>query len=143
MVKISVFGQGLEQDVEEMYDRYLRPQLEMKTMLICSLLDASNIEVTDKILELCGVIEGAYHLNGATLYRNAEGSWSTKHPRWDRELFSSLYSRNSIRTLISNAIRFRKSSFKQRMKELLLMIFLSLASIMITKQKHFFKSNIN
>jgi tetratricopeptide (TPR) repeat protein len=100
MVKFSVFGQGLEQDVEEMYDRYLRTQLEMKTMLICSLLDTSNIEITDKILELCGVLEGAYHLNGATLYRNAEGSWRTKHPRWDRELFSFLYSKNSMRTRV-------------------------------------------
>src|SRR5205823_14428127 len=72
---------------------------EMKTMLVCSLLDTSNIEITDKILELCGVTEGAFHLNGSTLYRNAEGLWRTKHPRWDRELFSFLYSKDTIRTL--------------------------------------------
>ena len=37
MVKFAVLGKGLEQDVEEMYDRYLKLQQEMKTMLICSL----------------------------------------------------------------------------------------------------------
>ena len=56
MVKFSVFEQGLDQDVAEMYARYLSPQLEMKTMLICSLLDLSNIDITDNILELCGVL---------------------------------------------------------------------------------------
>jgi tetratricopeptide (TPR) repeat protein len=95
MVKFSVFGQGLEQDVEEMYDRYLRPQLEMKTMLICSLLDMSNIEITDAILERCGVLMGAYNLDGTTLSRNNERTWRTKHPRWDQEFFSFLYNENS------------------------------------------------
>jgi tetratricopeptide (TPR) repeat protein len=107
MVKFSVFGQGLEQDVEEMYDRYLRPHLEMKTMLTCSLLDTSNIEITDKILELCGVLAGAYHLNGSTLYRNSESSWRTKHPRWDQELFTFLYNKKS-----GIAVEHRKQDLK-------------------------------
>jgi tetratricopeptide (TPR) repeat protein len=67
----------------------------MKTMLICSLLDISNVEITDTILERCGVLEGAYHLVDATLSQNYEGSWRTKHTRWDEELFSFLFNKDS------------------------------------------------
>jgi hypothetical protein len=101
MVKFAVLGKGLEQDVEEMYDRYLKPQQEMKTMLICSLLDISNIAITDRMIELCGVRESALHLNGSILHRSAEGLWRTKHPRWDRGLFSFLYG-NNTRITMSN-----------------------------------------
>lgn len=96
MVMFSVFGQGLDKDVEEMYDRYLRSEQRIKTMLICSLLDISNITITDAILSHCGVLKEANYLNGATLYRNSEGSWRTKHPRWDEELFSFLYNEISV-----------------------------------------------
>ena len=81
MVKFSVFGKGLEQDVAEMSDRYLRTQLERNTMLICSLLDISNTEITDNFLEKCGVLETARNLDGSVLCRNSDGSWNTKHPR--------------------------------------------------------------
>src|SRR5918995_4345132 len=101
MVKFAVLGKGLEQDVEEMYDRYLKLQQEMKTMLICSLLDISNIAITDRMIELCGVRESALHLNGSILHRSAEGLWRTKHPRWDRGLFSFLYG-NNTRITMSN-----------------------------------------
>jgi GTPase SAR1 family protein len=102
MIKYNVLGQGLEQDVEEMSYRYLEPPQEMKTMLICSLLDVSNIPVTDRMLKQCGVLESAYHLNGSILNRNAEGLWTTKHPRWDQALFSFLYGSNNTRTLQPN-----------------------------------------
>ena len=108
MVKFAVLGKGLEKDIEEMNDRYLRPQQEMKTMLICSLLDISNIAITDRMLELCGVLESAYHLNGSLLHRNAEGKWRTKHPRWDKGLFSFLYG-NNTRMTVSNS---RKQDLK-------------------------------
>jgi tetratricopeptide (TPR) repeat protein/energy-coupling factor transporter ATP-binding protein EcfA2 len=101
MVKFAVLGQGIDKDVKEMSDRYLRPQQELKTMLICSLLDISSVMITDSILEQCGVLESAYHLNGSTLYRNTEGIWRTKHPRWDEELFSFLYG-NNTRRMLSN-----------------------------------------
>jgi tetratricopeptide (TPR) repeat protein len=71
--------------------RYLSPQQEMKTMLICSLLDISNIGITDRMLKLCGVLESANHLNGSILHQNTEGMWKTKHPAWDQKLFSFLY----------------------------------------------------
>jgi hypothetical protein len=93
--KFSVFGQGLDKDVEEMYHRCLKSQLEMKSMLICSLLDISNIGITNKVLERCGVLMGAYSLDGKTLSQSYEGSWRTKHTRWDQELFSFLYKENN------------------------------------------------
>lgn len=95
MVKFAVLRHGLEQDVEEMNDRYLKRQQEMKTMIICSLLDLSNIAITDRMLKLCGVLESAYHLNRSILYRDTNGLWRTKHPRWDQQLFSFLYSNNT------------------------------------------------
>ncbi|HKG89501.1 MAG TPA: hypothetical protein VKA95_14350, partial [Nitrososphaeraceae archaeon] len=99
MVKFFVLMQGLEKDVEEMTYRYLSSQQEMKTMLICSLLDISNIAITDSMLKLCGILESAYDLNGSILHQNTEGLWRTKHPRWDLELFSFLYGKNSRTTL--------------------------------------------
>jgi tetratricopeptide (TPR) repeat protein len=95
MVKFSVFGKGLEQDVAEMSDRYLRSKVERKTMLICSLLDISNTEITDNLLEKCGIVETAHNLDGSILRRNSDGTWNTKHPRWDLELFSFLYKENN------------------------------------------------
>jgi tetratricopeptide (TPR) repeat protein len=95
MVKFSVFRQGLDRDVQELWARYLGSQLSMKAMLICSLLDISNTEITDKILEKCGVLEAAHHLDGSILRRNSDGLWRTKHPRWDVELLYFLYNDNS------------------------------------------------
>ncbi len=91
LVKFSVFSRGLEQDVEEMSNRYLVSPQEMKTMLICSIFDISNTEITDKLLEKCGVLEAAHRLDGSILHRNSDGLWKTKHTRWDLELFSFLY----------------------------------------------------
>lgn len=108
MVKFAVIRQGLEKDIVKMIDRYLKPQQEMKTMLICSLLDLSVIPITDSILERCGVLESAYHLNNSILYRNAEGVWRTKHPRWDVGLFSFLYG-NNTRMILPNS---RKKDLK-------------------------------
>lgn len=102
MVKFAVLGKGLEKDIVEMVDRYLRPQQEMKIMLICSLLDIPNLAITDKMLELCEVLESAYHLNGSILHRNAEGIWKTKHPRWDQKLFSFLFGSNNTTTLLQH-----------------------------------------
>jgi tetratricopeptide (TPR) repeat protein len=95
MVKFSVFGKGLEQDVAEMSDRYLRSEVERKTMLICSLLDISNTEITDNLLDKCGILETAHNLDGSILRRNSDGRWNTKHPRWDLELFSFFFNKKS------------------------------------------------
>jgi tetratricopeptide (TPR) repeat protein len=96
MVKFSVFRRGLDRDVQELWARYLGSQLSMKAILICSLLDiSSDTEITDKMLEKCGVLEAAHHLDGSILRRNSDGSWRTKHPRWDVELLHFLYNDNS------------------------------------------------
>ena len=81
MVKFAVFGQGLDKNVDEMYHRNLKSQLEMKTMLICSLLDISNIEITDKVYRKMWNLMGAYNFDGKTLSQSHEGSWRTKHTR--------------------------------------------------------------
>jgi hypothetical protein len=95
MVKFSVFGKGLEQDVAEMSDRYLGSRLKRKTMLICSILDISNTEITDNLLQKSGVIWAAHQLDGSVLYRNSDGLWKTKHTRWDLELFLFFFNEKS------------------------------------------------
>ena len=45
MVKFAVFGRGLEQDVEEMSDRYLGSQLARKTMLASEFGNSAKIIV--------------------------------------------------------------------------------------------------
>jgi tetratricopeptide (TPR) repeat protein len=90
MVRFFTIGQGLREDVEEKYNRYLQSQLEMKTMLVCSLLDISSVKITSNILEKCGVLKGAYALADATLSQDYENSWRTKHLRWDEEFLSML-----------------------------------------------------
>lgn len=92
MVKFAVIGKGLEEDVKERYDRYLvKDPLSMQTMLVCSLLDIANLQITDNLLEDMDVIEYAYNLDHATIYQYSDGSWKTIHPRWDLELLSFLY----------------------------------------------------
>lgn len=55
----------------------------------------SDTKITDKLLKKCGVLETAHDLDGSILRRNSDGSWNTKHPRWDLELFSFLFNKKS------------------------------------------------
>jgi tetratricopeptide (TPR) repeat protein len=100
MVKFLVFGQGLDQDVKERIDRYLKNPQAMKTMLISSLLDISNVKITDRLLERCGVLKLAYYLKDATLYQRSEDSWETIHARWDEELLYLLYNEGNKAILL-------------------------------------------
>jgi hypothetical protein len=100
MAKFSLFSQSLRYDVTERYDRYLKSRLQMKAMLICSLLDIASLEITNTILERCGVLRGAYYIQGAILYQSSEGIWRTIHPRWDEELLSMLYNEENRAILL-------------------------------------------
>lgn len=67
------------------------------SILIVSCVTAFGVfeEITDTILERCGVLTTAYDLDGTTLSRDYEGLWKTKHPRWDLTLFSYLYNEDN------------------------------------------------
>ncbi|HYV52907.1 MAG TPA: hypothetical protein VE971_06385, partial [Candidatus Eisenbacteria bacterium] len=95
MFKFYVLDRRLEQDVTEMSDRYLRSPVERKTMLICSILDISSTEITDKLLEKCGVLETAHNLDGSILHRNSDGLWKTRSRRWAMKMFSFLFDNKS------------------------------------------------
>lgn len=99
MVKFYVLDRQLEQDVTEMSDRYLRSPVERKTMLICSILDISSTEITDKLLEKCGVLETAHNLDGSILHRNSDGLWKTKSRRWAMKMFSFFFDSKSLTQL--------------------------------------------
>lgn len=100
MVKFSLFSQGLSHDVRERHDRYLKSPLQMKAMLICSLLDIASLKITNFILEKCRVLKGAYYIQGATLYQSSEGTWKTIHARWDEEFLSMLYNEENKAILL-------------------------------------------
>jgi len=98
MVKFYVFGKGLQEDVEDRYYRYLfnqstsQPEIKkIQVMLICSILDISNLPITNELLEQMNLLSYAYDLERALLYQYSESLWKTIHPRWDIELLSFLY----------------------------------------------------
>jgi tetratricopeptide (TPR) repeat protein len=98
LVKFHVLGKGLKEDVRDRYYRYLDNDssgssslANTKTMLVGSLLDIANLPITDQLLENLELIESAYSLENAILYRNTNGIWKTIHPKWDMELLSFLY----------------------------------------------------
>ncbi|MGC2427770.1 MAG: hypothetical protein WA421_12100, partial [Nitrososphaeraceae archaeon] len=58
MAKFYFFGNGLKEDIEDRYYRYLtdvadnQPDLKkIQTVLICSLFDIANLPITEKLLE--------------------------------------------------------------------------------------------
>jgi tetratricopeptide (TPR) repeat protein len=99
IVKFFVLGKGLQADIENRFNRYLRDKpRKMNTMLVCSLLSLSDVKITDDILRAMKILEPAYDLNRATLYYNKpEGVWTTIHPQWDMELLYFLYNESNDR----------------------------------------------
>lgn len=95
-VKFSILDRRLEHNVAEMSAHYLRSPLERKTILICSILEISGTEITNTLLEKCGVLETAHNLDGTVLHRNSDGSWKIKETRrWALKLFSFLFNNKS------------------------------------------------
>jgi tetratricopeptide (TPR) repeat protein len=101
MVKFSVFRDGLRNDVEKRYANYLIDPAnklpdasKIQTILVCSLLDISSLQITDELLSDMNIKKFAYRLRHALLYHYPDGTWKTIHPRWDIELLSFLYKTN-------------------------------------------------
>jgi hypothetical protein len=109
MVKFYVLDRRLEQDVTEMSVRYLKSPAERKTMLICSILYISSTEITDKLLEKCGVLETAHNLDSYVLHRNSDSLWKTKGRRWAMKMFSFFFD-NKSRTQLEGAEQDLKDS---------------------------------
>ncbi len=111
MIKFYLFKQGLRTDVERRYENYLKNYPErMHTMLVCSLLDISNLQITDSLLENMNIIQHAYELRGTTLYnQEADKVWKTLHPRWDMELLSLLYNEDNKGILFRNKEHLKKA----------------------------------
>ena len=114
MVKFSVLGKGLKEDVEDRYYRYLindttsLPDLtKIQTALICSLLDIANIPITDKLLEKMDIQKYAFDLEHVLLNQYSEGLWKTIHPRWDMELLSFLYNEKN-KSILSKRTEYLK-----------------------------------
>jgi tetratricopeptide (TPR) repeat protein len=99
MVEFYVTDKRVEHDVEEISDRYLSSPLERKTVLICSILEISDTQITDELLENCEVLETAYNLDGSVLRRTSNRLWKTKGRRWALKLFSFLFNKTSATQL--------------------------------------------
>ncbi len=108
MVKFSVFGKGLREDVEDRYGRYLlvdanreKPDSNrIRTVIICSLFHISTLQMTDELLDKMGLLAYANDLDRAILYLNPDKTWTTLHPRWDEELLAYLFGKNTSKNLI-------------------------------------------
>jgi tetratricopeptide (TPR) repeat protein len=99
MVKFSVIGQGLEEDVSTRCSRYLENNLDkkagkIKTMFVCSLLRLGDFDVNDALLEKLQLKSFALALNRATLYRHSE-HWDIIHRRWSLEFLSFMLSQSN------------------------------------------------
>ncbi len=75
-VRFYVFGKGLGEDVEDRYYRYLfdqstsQPDIsKIQTMFVRSLLDISNLPITDKLPEETNLLTHAYDLEHALLHQ--------------------------------------------------------------------------
>jgi tetratricopeptide (TPR) repeat protein len=87
----------LKEDVENRYDDFLRDYPNrLKTMVVTSLLDLANLQITDKLLEDMELLEYARQLEHATLYKTSDQTWKTIHAKWDEELLSLLYEKSSM-----------------------------------------------
>ena len=111
LVKFLVLREGLAEDVFNRYNRYLaRDANNLTTMLVCSLLDLSGLQISENILKDKGLLEFAYNLDRATLYYNSETfEWKTIHPRWDIELFSLLFKETNKKLLFERKIYLEKA----------------------------------
>ena len=119
MVKFSVFGKGLREDVEDRYGRYLLVDTDrekpdsnrIRTVIVCSLFHISTLQMTDEVLDKMGLLTYANDLDKAVLYCNPDKTWTTLHPRWDLELLLFLFgfsNKNLIKMMIddlSNAVQ--------------------------------------
>ncbi len=99
MVRFSVFQNGLENHVKQIYKDFLiinkKPDSKekIKTSIICSLFDISSIPITSNTLKDLSLYKFALDLESALLKLDIKTkTWKTIHPRWDLELLKYLFS---------------------------------------------------
>ncbi len=119
MVRFSVLNEGLEIHVKEMYREYLLdknnnyPNLnKIKTIILNSLFDISNISLKDELLEEFSLLSIAKKELNNTIIKKTGDVWKTIHPKWDMELLRYILSLeysfddivNSFKYIICNII---------------------------------------
>lgn len=108
MVKFSVLGEGLKEDVIKRFGRYLttddgtgRPNHDkIVTAIICSLFHITNMNITDSALEILDLSLYANNMDRRILFSETYSdtktkseikAWKTLHIRWALELISFLF----------------------------------------------------
>ena len=117
MVRFSVLNEGLDAHVKKMYIEYLvdnnMPNLnKIKTVILNSLFDISNIILTDELLQKFNLLDTAEDIKN-TIIKKTGDAWKTIHPKWDMQLFRHIFSLKYNLNLIEN-------SFKETLKEIIL-----------------------
>ena len=134
MVKFSVLGEGLHEDVKERWRNYLEGYPErITTYLACWLLEIAEITVTNKLLEKLQLSDSANAINNAIL-RQRSGIWSTIHYRYNQELLSYMYKGddNGNALFPQNKEYFRnavKSVVKSKDKKIVVIVFTALCNL--------------
>ena len=63
MIKFYVLRQSLAKDVKDKYLDYLKNYPErIKTMLICSILEYIDFQITDDLMDSAGLLKSAWEL---------------------------------------------------------------------------------
>ena len=110
LVKFSILGDGLRNDVGKRFGNYLtkvdgtgKPDgLKIITAIICSLFHVSSLSITSRDLQSLDLLSYACTLDRAILYSESVDSgienheeenkiWKTLHVRWSLELLSFLF----------------------------------------------------
>jgi tetratricopeptide (TPR) repeat protein len=113
MVRFSVLNEGLEIHVKEMYREYLLdknnnyPNLnKIKTIILNSLFDISNISLKDELLEEFSLLSIAKKELNNTIIKKTGDVWKTIHPKWDMELLRYILSLEYILDDIVNSFKY-------------------------------------
>ena len=110
LVKFSVLGDGLRNDVNKRFGNYLTKEdgtgkpdgIKIITAIICSLFHVSSLSITSRDLQSLDLLLYASTLDRAILYSESVDSgietheeenkiWKTLHVRWSLELLSFLF----------------------------------------------------
>ncbi len=109
MVRYSVLNEGLDAHVKKMYREYLVynnkiNKNRLKTIILNSLFDISNIILTDEILKKFKLFDTAETLRNTIIKKNGN-MWKTIHPKWDMQLFRYMFSLKYNLNLIDDSFK--------------------------------------
>ena len=92
LVKFAILGSGLQKDVEDRIEDYLKGDSNfMLTAIVTAILSIGGIKITDQLLEKMRIKKYASRLKNAILYNPENGIWDTINSRWDTELLRILF----------------------------------------------------